>query len=192
MGRLWYQVEGNAHGSCLAGERDRILPTGSTWKHASACNLEELQNVSQDTAWPTAWNLVEDTHFLQQTTKPVSLFHASPWKGGYQGGLTLSPSNSQLPPIVRSQMQLQVFPLGILRRPQLSSHLPILGVTLLALSPGLSAVNGGDLNDLTPIPAILRHLAFLSHGFLLSKSARRNWKLPSIPVFGNYICAPRV
>lgn len=152
-----------------------------------AYNLEELQNVSQDTTWPTAWNLVRSHTSFSRQPSLSSCF----MEKGLPGGLALSPSTSQLLPIVRSQMQLRVFLLGVPRRPQLSSHLPILGVTLLALSPGLSAVNGDDLSDLTPIPAILRHLAFLSHGFLLSKSARWNWKLPRITVFGNYICAPR-
>lgn len=35
-------------------------------------------------------------------------------------------------------------------------------------------------------------LAFLSHGFLLSKSAWLNWKLPRIFFFRNHICASRV
>jgi hypothetical protein len=71
------------------------------------------------------------------------------------------------------------------------SHPGFLAGVLLALSRGISAVNGSDSNDPTPILAILGYLAFLSHGFLLSKSARLNWKLPRI-FFGNYICASRV
>lgn len=99
------------------------------------------------------------------------------------------------PTIIRGKMWFPVF--YLLESYRESAGTPscpkmILVGALLALSAGISGVNGSDSKALTPIPAILRYLAFLSRGFLLLKSARLNWKLPRIIYFGNYICASRV
>lgn len=107
---------------------------------------------------------------------------------------SLRPSSCPHLPSWEVKCDSQVLDFGNLTEIQhvLSSHILTWAVVLLALSGGISAVNGSDSNDPTPIPAILRYLAFLSYGFLLSKSARLNWKLPRIIFFGNYIRASRV
>lgn len=176
------------------GEIDWILPTGQFTNTLQVENPSlRPRGIAQmyHEIWPNAWKLMRSQNALlwkEAMDQALILLHPTV----EQSSLLLL-SCPHLPVVTSKNGIPRCFTYVILQRCYIYSFIPHPDFpSLLALSGGISAVNESDSNDPTPIPAILRSSAFLSHGFLLPKSARLNWKLPRIIFFGNYICASRV